>query len=154
MPSCVFWLTVKIIVAVVCIDIISTVCVCVYLVVHPDVSDENGEVIQAKRHIIVHILVQPLLGWAGVTIETHTHTNTLFVATYDNDHHTHTHSSTSVQQSQLKSPLTDTIFNIKRLENRLSFATRADCNETRTSEFFKQDFIHFSGNSHWHLRSF
>lgn len=56
----------------------------VYLVVCPDVSGENGQVVEAKRHIIVHILVQPLIGWAGVTMETHTHTTealslTLFV---------------------------------------------------------------------------
>lgn len=33
------------------------VCVCAYLVVCPDVSDENRQVVKAKWHIIVHILV-------------------------------------------------------------------------------------------------
>lgn len=45
--------------------------VCVYLVVRPDVSGENGEVVKAKRHVVVHILVQPLMSWAGVTMATH-----------------------------------------------------------------------------------
>lgn len=44
-----------------------------HLVVRPDVSGENSQVVKAKRHIIVHILVQPLIGWAGVTMETNTH---------------------------------------------------------------------------------
>lgn len=48
-------------------------CVCSYLVVLPDVSGENGQVVEAKRHIIVHILVQPRIGWAGVAMETNTH---------------------------------------------------------------------------------
>lgn len=46
-------------------------CVCVYLVIRPDVSGENGEVVKAKRHVVVHILVQPLMSWAGVTMATH-----------------------------------------------------------------------------------
>lgn len=49
----------------------TTLCVCVYLVVCPDVSGENGEVVKAKRHVVVHILVQPLMSWAGVTMATH-----------------------------------------------------------------------------------
>ena len=44
-----------------------------YLVVRPDVSGENGQVVEAERHVIVHILGQSLIGGAGVTMETQTH---------------------------------------------------------------------------------
>lgn len=50
-----------------------SVCVCVsnYLVVCPDLSGEDRKVVKTKRHIIAHILVQPLIIWAGVPMETH-----------------------------------------------------------------------------------
>lgn len=45
-----------------------------HLVVGPDVSGEDAEVVEAQRHVIVHVFVQPLVGWTGVTAEdTQTH---------------------------------------------------------------------------------
>lgn len=46
-------------------------CVCGYLVICPDVSGEDRKVVQSKRHIIAHVLVQPLIIGVGVTVETH-----------------------------------------------------------------------------------
>lgn len=44
-----------------------------YLVVGPDVSGEDAEVVEAQCHVIVHVFVQPLVSWTGVTAEdTHT----------------------------------------------------------------------------------
>lgn len=46
-------------------------CVCNYLVICPDVASEDRKVVKPKRHIVAHVLVQPLIIWAGVTMETH-----------------------------------------------------------------------------------
>lgn len=70
-------------------------CVCVYLVVRPDMSGEDCQVVKAQRHIIVHVLVQPLIGGARVAMETNKHTRgalrLTFGAVWDKDHLTHTH---------------------------------------------------------------
>lgn len=41
-----------------------------YLVVGLDVSGQNREVVEPQRRVVVHVLVQPLVGRAGVAMET------------------------------------------------------------------------------------
>lgn len=43
-----------------------------YLVVGSDVPGQNREVVEAQRHVVVHVLVQPLIGGVGVAMETET----------------------------------------------------------------------------------
>ena len=43
---------------------------CAYLVITADLSGEHRQVVETKGHIIVHVLIQALIGWARVTTET------------------------------------------------------------------------------------
>lgn len=43
---------------------------CVYLVIVPDLPGKDRQVVETKGHIVVHVLIQPLIGRAGVTMET------------------------------------------------------------------------------------
>ena len=71
------------------------VCVVYYLVICPDVSSEDGKVVKPKRRIIGHIVVQPLIIWAWVTMETHIWTLCVAMLSADTQTDTHTAQSNS-----------------------------------------------------------